>query len=603
MAILQPIKKLANHWRNSPLLQWTTGIPSPEDLTAVPACLYPGDADEARKYYTGQFEFGGELAETNGKSPFEIFPPSPTWEAELHGFNWLRHLQLADSPIAKSNAHTLVRDWMEHDGQDISGVAWTAEVIANRLIFWLAHAPLIIENSDQKFYSDFLQSIASQTRVLLLSVKISANGIPKLLARTAIAYSSLCLFGQNEPHQKKQIGLAANALGQELAHQFLADGGHISRNPDAVLSALAVLLPLHQLYLQQQQEPPAQLTTTLDRALPMLNFLAHADGSIAQFNGGGCLDRQLLAVVLNVGGHSGKAPDNAALSGYQRMQANNTILIVDTGCPPDKNISHQAHAGCLSFEMSSGSSKFITNCGTPTLYNLDLVQAARATAAHSTATFDDTSSCQFEKNYKTKKLDTTLITPPVHSGITNIEVHRSNGESGEHITVSHDGYKSTLGITHQRSLFLSANGECINGTDSFADVGKIDRNNRTDLHSGNHSHRVAIRFHLHPDIDAEFINNGIGVQLTSAKSERWTFTCVDARIEIEESIHFNPEAVPTKQIVLSSPVLPPDEVRWVFQKSENADEAINQKNAASLNHTPQDLLDMMAKNSTLDKTK
>ena len=595
MAKLRPLKKLSNHWRNSPLLQWTTGVPSPEDLIAVPACLYPGYADEARKYYTGQFEFGGEFAETNGKSPFEIPSPSPTWEAELHGFGWLRHLQLADSPLAKSNAHTLVRDWVEHTGQDISGVAWTAEVIANRLIFWLAHAPMIIENSDSDFYSVFLQSIASQTRILLLSVKTCADGMPKLLARTAIAYSSLCLFGQNEPYQAKQINLAANALGQELARQFLADGGHISRNPDAVLSALAVLLPLHQLYLQQQQEPPAQLTTTLDRALPMLEFFTHADCSIAQFNGGGCLDPQLLAVVLNVGGHSGKAPDNAALSGYQRMQAKNTTLIVDTGYPPDKNISHQAHAGCLSFEMSSGSSKFITNCGTPTLYNLDLVQAARATAAHSTVTLNDTSSCQFEKNYRSKQLDTRLIAPPVHSGITNIDIQRSSSELGEQVSVSHDGYKSTLGIIHQRSIFLSSNGECINGIDSFAEFGNSDPN------SG--SVHVAIRFHLHPDIDAEIVNNGIGVQLTSDKNQCWIFTCVDARIEIEESIYFNPDAAPTNQIILSSPVLPPDEIRWVFQKSKNADEELGQKRSASLSHTPKDLLDMMAKNSTSEKSK
>lgn len=593
---MQPIKKLANQWRNNSLLQWSTGIPSPEDLIAVPACLYPGDADEARKYYTGQFEFDGELVETNGKSPFEISAPSPTWLAELHGFKWLRHLHLAESPIAKSNAHTLVRDWIEHAGQDISGVAWTAEVIANRLIFWLAHAPMIIENSEQKFYSDFLQSIASQTRVLQLSVKSCAEGMPKLLARAAIAYSSLCLFGQNEQRQIKQINIAANALAQELTSQFLADGGHVSRNPDAVLSALAALLPLHQLYIQQQQEPPAQLTTMLDRSLPMLKFLTHRDGSIAQFNGGGCLDHQLLEVVLNIGGHSGKAPNNATHSGYQRIQANDTIVIVDTGYPPENSITHQAHAGCLSFEMSSGSSKFITNCGVPTLQNLELNQASRTTAAHSTASLNDTSSCQFEKNYKAKHIDTALIAPPIQTGVTNIDIQRSNDNSGDRISVSHDGYNSSFGITHRRTLFLSSDGECINGTDSF-------ENYRTDPHSGDGSNHVAIRFHLHPDVDAEIINNDIAVQLTSAKSERWVFTCVDARIEIEESIYFNPVATQTIQIVLFSSTLPADEIRWVFQKSKNTDEPLRPKNTASLDNTPQDLLDMMAKNPTPDNSK
>jgi uncharacterized heparinase superfamily protein len=589
MVNLHPMKKLAIHWRSNSLLQWSTGVPAPEDLIAVPHCLYPGNPDEARKYYSGQFEFDGELVEVDGTSPFEIPPPSPSWAAELHGFGWLKHFQLADSPIAKSNAHILVRDWMATTGHEIAGVAWTGEVIATRLIFWLAHAPMIIENADQEFYSDFLQSIASQTRILLLTVKTSPDGMPRLLARIAIAYSSLCLFGQNEQNQQKQVSLTADTLGQELSRQFFADGGHISRNPDAVLSTMAVLLPLHQLYIQQQQEPPAQLITTLDRALPMLKFFTHADGSMAHFNGSGRLNIQLLTAVLNAAGNIGKAPDNAAHSGYQKMQAGNTALITDTGYVPDKNLSHEAHAGCLSFEMSSGSSKFIANCGSTTLHNTRLGQAARATAAHSTATLNDTSSCQFEKNYKPKQLDVALIAPPVHTGTTKINIQRSGDDQGEQITASHDGYKQSLGIIHHRTLFLSSNGKIINGSDSFTDAGNINR-------SG-HSDHVAIRFHLHPHINAEIINNGVCVQLTSDKNERWTFTCVDARIDIEESIYFSPQAISAKQIVVSSPVLPPDEIRWVLQKFKIAGKSDRQNNTSHLSHTPQDLLDMMAINS------
>jgi len=135
----------------------------------------------------------------------------------------------------------------------------------------------------------------------------------------------------------------------------------------------------------------------------------------------------------------------------------------------------------------------------------------------------------------------------------------------------------------------------INGADSFTDVGNINRNDRSD--------NVAVRFHLHPDINAKIVNNSIGVELTSAKGEHWTFTCVDARIEIEESIYLNPQATPTKQIVLSSPVLPPDEIRWGFQKSKNINKSVRQSSISTLSHTPQDLLDMMTYNSKSDEIK
>lgn len=585
MARFQPLRQMSDILRNSSLVQWSTGVPAPEDLIAVPSCLFPGDASQAREYYSGRFKFYGELHETGGSSPFKMPATSKRWAAEIHGFCWLAHLRVAKNSIANSNAQTLVRDWIDNNGKDTSGIAWTVEVIAKRIIAWLTNASMIIENADQAFYSSFLHSIACQTRVLHLSISPGPVGVPQLLARAAIANSSLCLQVENEINQKKQISQAALALGQELTTQFLADGGHISRNPDAGVTAAAILLPLHQLYLQQQKEPPVQLTNTLDRILPMLDFFSHPDGSIAHFNGGGGVEKNLLKSVMAAGNQHGKPPENAAHSGYQRMQAGQTKLIIDTGQTPASKFSHDAHAGCLSFEMSSGSNILIANCGAAANSNFQLQQAARSTAAHSTAVLDDTSSCQMMKNYTPAAIDTALISPPVTIGIEHVAVERTTADSGEQVIASHDGYQKAFGMTHQRTIFLSTDGNTINGSDVFS---KADESSQTPQ-----TGTIAIRFHLHPDVKAEMASSGISVKLTLPDNQIWKFTCVDARIDIDDSIYFQPNMVPTKQIVLSAPLSAPTEIRWVIEQNPVSSQYQNPH--SSQKSAPNDLLDIISK--------
>ncbi|MDH8602313.1 heparinase II/III family protein, partial [Klebsiella pneumoniae] len=56
---------------------------------------------------------------------------------------------------------------------------------------------------------------------------------------------------------------------------------------------------------------------------------------------------------------------NMPHSGFQRLDAGNTAVIMDTGAPPPPAVSRDAHAGCLSFELSSGTGRIVVNCGIP----------------------------------------------------------------------------------------------------------------------------------------------------------------------------------------------------------------------------------------------
>ena len=81
-------------------------------------------------------------------------------------------------------------------------------------------------------------------------------------------------------------GTCARAIKQlvaEIERQILPDGGHISRNPGALIELLLDLLPLRQAFAARNIAPPPQLNNAIDRMMPMLRFFRHGDGNFRAF--------------------------------------------------------------------------------------------------------------------------------------------------------------------------------------------------------------------------------------------------------------------------------------------------------------------------------
>ena len=73
------------------------------------------------------------------------------------------------------------------------------------------------------------------------------------------------------------------------------------------------------------------------------------------------------------------------------------------------------------------------NCGMPSTGRDNWRAFARSTAAHSTLTYHDTSSCQFVELSAMKRL---LQGAPVVSGPSNVESYReavANGDAADHV--------------------------------------------------------------------------------------------------------------------------------------------------------------------------
>ena len=543
-------RSLAGGFNTHPLLRWRFGSTKTDRLVIAPQDLRTADATRASEIYAGRFAFAGKVVICDRRSPFEMTPPSDEWAVTLLSFSWLRHLRAADSAITRANARSLIDEWINLQG-GWHPVGWRPDILSRRIICWLSQAPFVLQASDAKFYRRFIRSLSRQVRYLRKTLNESRDGLPKLQALIALTFATLCLQGQSS-------NLRANArrLIEELRGQILPDGGHISRNPGALIELLADLLPLRQLFTARDLQPPAALNNAIDRMMPMMRFFRHADGNFAQFNGMGPTAVDLLATVLAYDDARGTPVSNAPHSGYQRLDAGNTALLMDTGRPPPVALSQEAHAGCLSFELSWKQHRLVINCGLPAVNRETWRQVARATAAHSTVAFNDKSSCHFLESSSFRGL---LSGTPIVAGPHAVRIEREDTANGPLLRTSHDGYAADFGIIHQRAIQLGADGELLDGEDSFtpSDVRGFPPGTGDEY---------AIRFHLHPSIKASRLSDSRGVILLLPDREVWTFSTLAESVEIEESVFLAGTDGPRRavQIVIYGHAREHPKVKWSF---------------------------------------
>ena len=202
-------------------------------LIIAPHDLRTADATRAAEIYAGRFVFAGKIVTCHGRSIFDLEPPSEDWEVALLGFGWLRHLRAADTALTRANARSLVDDWISNPARR-RPLERRADVLARRVISLLSQAPLVLGDTDGKFYRRYLRGLTREIRYLRYTMLDIADGVPRLQVLIALCYASLCLA-----NQARHIRAATRKLSDELQRQILPDGGHISRNPGALIELLA----------------------------------------------------------------------------------------------------------------------------------------------------------------------------------------------------------------------------------------------------------------------------------------------------------------------------------------------------------------------------
>ena len=528
--------------------------PAPDRLLAQPKSFFPKSLVEGERIIAGRFRLPGGEADASDGSPFFTPAPSVQWSENLHGFAWLRHLQAIGGEQVQEHARQLIAHWIRAHGQNWSDVPWRPHVIARRLMTWASFGRFVLANADILFRSRVLWTMARQARHLAATVTRAPPGLPRLTAIIGLVHSGVTL-----PDAEQRLAKGLHLLSEELTAQILADGGHISRNPEAVLVVMSDLLSLIDAMRLRNMAVPATVRRAIDRMTPMVRFMTLGDGKLANFNGGTEGADGWSASLLMHEEAAHRVLTHASHTAYDGMNSGPTILLVDVGCAPPPAISTEAHAGTLAFEMSVDSERLIVNCGAPLTKGAEWLQATRATAAHSTLTIADTSSAPLvAQEFALRLLGPRLLAGPTHS-----ESKREESADGHWLHMNHDGYVKPFGLLHERDLYLSNDGAKLIGTDRV-----VPRGRRADATPA----PLALRFHLHPNVRATLDAENKTAMLALASGAAWRFE-TSGDLGIAESIYCEAgDAIrKTSQLVVTATAhAEPIELTWTLSRIRDA---------------------------------
>lgn len=523
-------------------------ISAPTRLRVAPQDLRTGDATVAAEIYAGIFTFHGKTVEAGSRSPFAIAAPSPEWRRTLSGFAWLRHLRAVGAPWARETAQTLIGAFLTRT--PLAGdPAHEPVAAARRMLSFLAHSPMLLEDASPQFYESFMAALAADARLLASAVWWGrARGADRLVCALALMEFGVCADLAVEARSQ-----ATKFFVEELERQILPDGGHIGRNPQTALDLLLDLLPLRSLYAARGVHAPQALQGTIDRMIPMLRMLRHGDGALALFNGMSVTPPGDLATVF-MHDAPNDSPAPASQSGYIRLAAGEALVLIDAGPPPPQEFSRKAHAGALSLEFSLGRERVVVNCGAPARLSESARETARATAAHSTLVVGDESSCQIACFTERRRAGLILAGPRA------IKHRRRRLRGAEIVGLTHDGYARRFSLLHERCLALSKNGAGLCGADRLVAAKEGDRSKE--------GRDLALRFHLHPSVAARLDAENRKVELSLPSGVKLLFEALGSDPYLEEGVFYaTPEgARTTTQIVLKGRAAAGARLRWSFRR-------------------------------------
>lgn len=542
-----------------------TGIVSQPEPRTV------GQYARGKQLLAGNFRFAGHLIEAPQTSPWDLDAPSPGFAEALHGFAWLDDLAAVGDIRARGVATEWVADWVARYGSG-KGPGWTPDLAGRRLIRWIGHALMILRGPGADSAEAFHRSAAQQTIFLSRRWRSAAAGLPRFEALTGMVYASLALSGM-EAH----LDPALVALERDCATLIDDQGGLPSRNPEELLEVFTLLSWAAAALRENGRAAGAEHAAAIGRIAPTLRALRHADGALARFHGGGRGIEGRLDWALGQS-EDKRRPGQKLYMGYARLSAARCSVIVDCAPPPTGEASRDAHASTLGFEMTSGRRPLIVSCGAGAHFGDDWHRAGRATPSHSTLVLGGLSSAQISAASGAELLS---------GGPVDVPWDMTRDDQQLRLEAGHDGWRASHGLTHARMLDLQSDGRVLSGEDILTTLTPDDemRFDRA-LDDGKlQGIPYAIRFHLHPDVNASIDLNGTAVSIGLRSGEIWIFRAQgDVSIDLEPSVYLETGRLQPRastQVVLSGTVLSyATRIRWAFSKAQDTPVALRDTSPA-----------------------
>lgn len=506
----------------SPLYLLTLRKKAHLDIRALPDNLKSGNPDQIPALKKQSFSFAGRSYQS-GDHPWSTAQDDPAWQSWVHGFHWLNDLADSKDPEAIALARQYIQSWLDLHGI-WSPLAWRADVMGDRLVHWMAHAETLCASASEEFSRAFYTSLSIQASHLTRARFRDLTGYALLRALRGQLYVSLLISEFN----KKTSRILAR-FEQVLDTQILADGGHISRCPTTLFQILRMLLEMMEVFNTLQVECPTYIRLNIDRIAPMVRTLRHSDGGFALFHGAQEGDPGEIEQVLDQTGNLGAPLSDARHTGFERIEAGRSVLLMDVAAPPDIHAHPFGHAAPLSLELSNANERILVNCGAVIGGDPGWQDALSATAAHNCLRVDD------------KNCFTVLHGGGIKPSDCDISYQRHEENGQVLIEAQHDAYKESFGLLHKRSVYLNKTGDDLRVEDHLIGMG---------------GSTYAIALHLHPDVHASLVQDGQAALLKTQKGAGWHLRVQGGKLDIRESIYIaRPGQMRhTDQIVIQGPL-------------------------------------------------
>lgn len=521
----------------------------PLKLIAVADDPFMGDVERGNALLEGVVRFRGE---ERAITALDFVRPnfSPAFAEYLHSFAWLRDLStVATRATASPIAEAIMRRWLAAHGDKVSEPAWRADLWGRRVLFWTAHAPLILSSPDLVYRSTVLHALARGARHLDRAADRVQIGPPRLAAWCGVLVAGLMIPGGDPRRSFGEAGLK-----RALAASMLSDGGTIGRSPAGQLDCVVLLAMLCEAYLARRLEPPVFAQAALSKMVTALLGVCHGDKGLSSWQGSGPVSGATVSQVIEATGVRTRPLKQAREWGYQRLAAQGTVLIMDAAPPPLARLIEGGCASTLAFELSDGAHRIVVNCGGSRMADArlpaQLIEGLRTTAAHSTLTVGDSNSTAIHA-------DGTL-----GRGVAEVELNRQETDASSRIEASHDGYVRRFGLIHRRAISLAADGKDVRGEDMLLPADRRRKKGTTPF---------AIRFHLAPGTEIAPTADGQGAFLSLPSGAVWQFRSRGGALAVEDSVWIDAagKPVPTEQLVVTAESPPGGtNVTWVFHRAK-----------------------------------
>lgn len=546
--------KLAASLYASPLHAMRLRGRYPLKLVGVAKDPVPGDRAVGERVAAGRLIRAGHTVMTRDID-FSASGHPAAWRQWADSWLWLRDLAAFESDIkaAAAIAEPLAARWLTQF-EAFEPRAWRADITGQRLLMALGHAPLILSSADQIYRSRVLSALATWARHLDRAAQRLPDGLG---AATALA--GLWAAGLLIPGGESRAAKALGGLEALLKRLVTADGGIASRAPIDALALADLLLHAGAAAEAVGGRAPLAFAQALGRLVPGLRGMALGDGTIGAWAGSAAIGPAVIERLAR------QAPSGAAInhggsgSGYYRLNAGKTVIVVDAGPPPLARLAPEGHAGTLAFEMSDGDQRLISNCGGARGLASSmsgplpgpLAAGLRTTAAHSTLVIADTNSTRIRD-------DGTL-----GLGVETVSVESRSSSEGLWLEASHDGYAKRFGLMVQRRLWLSPDGLDLRGEDVIDHAASGGLKRRT-------QRSFDIRFHLGVGIAATPTADGTGALLKLGNGKVWSMKAKGGAVAIEPSLWIAPDGSMAKSqqlVIIGTTDAGRATIGWSFKRA------------------------------------